>query len=194
MKRRLHQPDPALVAAAREGDPASQEAIYRALSPMVFTLARRMLASRALAEDVLHETFIDAFAKLDTLREPAGLSAWVRRIAVNHCLMQLRSGWMVRRTEVEAEQLAEMQSRRCMAAEQIALQEALDRLSPTARAVVWLHDVEGYTHKEIAEMMGRTASFSKSRLARAHVRLQELLEGVPAEGESEICVSALKTC
>jgi len=52
------------------------------------------------------------------------------------------------------------------------LEAALERLGETSRAVVWLHDVEGYTHDEIAGMMGKTASFSKSQLARAHVRLR----------------------
>jgi len=52
------------------------------------------------------------------------------------------------------------------------LEAALERLGETSRAVVWLHDVEGYTHDEIAAMMGKTASFSKSQLARAHVRLR----------------------
>jgi RNA polymerase sigma-70 factor (ECF subfamily) len=61
------------------------------------------------------------------------------------------------------------------------LETALESLSETSRAVVWLHDVEGYTHEEIAGMMGRTASFSKSQLARAHARLRRWLgEEVPA--------------
>jgi RNA polymerase sigma factor (sigma-70 family) len=61
------------------------------------------------------------------------------------------------------------------------LEAALERLSATARAVVWLHDVEGYTHEEIAAMMGKTPSFSKSQLARAHTRLRRWLgEEVPA--------------
>jgi RNA polymerase sigma-70 factor (ECF subfamily) len=55
------------------------------------------------------------------------------------------------------------------------LEAALERLSETSRAVVWLHDVEGYTHEEIAEMMGKTPSFSKSQLARAHARLRRWL-------------------
>ena len=55
------------------------------------------------------------------------------------------------------------------------LEAALERLSETSRAVVWLHDVEGYTHEEIAGMMGKTPSFSKSQLARAHVRLRRWL-------------------
>jgi RNA polymerase sigma-70 factor (ECF subfamily) len=61
------------------------------------------------------------------------------------------------------------------------LETALERLSGTARAVVWMHDVEGYTHEEIAGMMDRTVSFSKSQLARAHAKLRLWLgEEVPA--------------
>ena len=56
----------------------------------------------------------------------------------------------------------------------VELEAALDRLSPVARSVLWLHEVEGYTHQEIGEMMGKTASFSKSQLSRAHQRLREL--------------------
>jgi RNA polymerase sigma-70 factor (ECF subfamily) len=55
------------------------------------------------------------------------------------------------------------------------LETALQQLSDTARAVVWLHDVEGYTHEEIAEMMNKTVSFSKSQLSRAHARLRKML-------------------
>jgi RNA polymerase sigma-70 factor (ECF subfamily) len=61
--------------------------------------------------------------------------------------------------------------------------------------VVWLHDVEGHTHGEIGRMMGRTASFSKSQLARAHERLRLLLGGQPVnDGPTELCTPALKTC
>ncbi len=59
---------------------------------------------------------------------------------------------------------------------QIDLERAFERLSETSRAVVWLHDVEGYTHEEIAEQMGKTVSFSKSQLARAHARLRGMLD------------------
>ena len=61
----------------------------------------------------------------------------------------------------------------------IDLERAFEQLTETSRAVVWLHDVEGYTHEEIAELMGRTVSFSKSQLARAHIRLRQMLD---AEG------------
>jgi RNA polymerase sigma-70 factor (ECF subfamily) len=67
------------------------------------------------------------------------------------------------------------------------LEAALERLSETSRAVVWLHDVEGYTHDEIAQMMDRTVSFSKSQLARAHARLRRWLGEDVADGpEGEV--------
>jgi RNA polymerase sigma-70 factor (ECF subfamily) len=86
--------------------------------------------------------------------------------------------------------------------ERIELERALDALPATARAVVWLHDVEGLTHREIAKLMGRTASFSKSQLARAHERLRTLLDCTQAAGnrtehesEGELpCNPALKIC
>ena len=71
------------------------------------------------------------------------------------------------------------------------VERALATLPPLTRSVVWLHDVEGYTHGEIARLMGRTASFSKSQLARAHQRLRELLdpqsESLPCTHLSTIC-------
>src|SRR2546429_9206909 len=72
----------------------------------------------------------------------------------------------------------------------IDLERAFERLSETSRAVVWLHDVEGYTHEEIAEQMGKTVSFSKSQLARAHVRLRRMLD----EGVSRGCTARWTTC
>ena len=78
--------------------------------------------------------------------------------------------------------------------EQVALERAVDELPDTARVVVWLHDVEGYTHKEIGQMMGYTASFSKSQLARAHERLRVLLQGEQEESGTELCTPVLKTC
>ena len=76
----------------------------------------------------------------------------------------------------------------------MSLERALDRVPDVARAVVWLHDVEGYTRAEIGRLMGRTTSFSKSQLARAHERLRELLEGKDAATETSICTPELKTC
>ncbi len=186
--------DPAIVADALKGDRAAQGRLYEALAPMVYTLARRMLVSPALAEDVLQETFVEVLRKVDTFRGEAGIGFWVRRIAVNKCLMYLRSAWNVRRVETDAIEAICPPTQGNRAERQIALERALATLSDTSRTVVWLHDVEGYTHKEIGRMMGRTTSFSKSQLARAHQRLRVLLDGEYPEDGGQPCTPALKSC
>ena len=190
----MPQVEPAVVADARRGDSSAHARLYETFSPMVYTLARRMLVSPALAEDVLQETFVEVLRKLHTYRGEADVGFWVRRIAVNKCLMYLRSAWHSRRVDTEAIEALCPPAQAPLAEHLIALERALGHLTDTSRAVVWLHDVEGYTHKEIGAMMGRTTSFSKSRLARAHKRLRALLEGEGAEDGGKSCTPALKTC
>ncbi len=165
--------------------------LYETFAPMVYTLARRMLASKPHAEDVLQETFVEVIRKLDTWRGDGEFGVWVRRIAVNKCLMHLRSTWVSRRTSLEIEPFAPTSGD---AGERWSLERALQALPEVARAVVLLHDVEGYTHQEIGRLMGRTASFSKSQLARAHDRLRHLLNDEITQTELELCEPVLKTC
>ncbi len=194
MSNHMPQVDPAIVAGAQRGDRAAHARLFEVYSPMVYTLARRILVSEALAEDALQETFIEVIRKIQTYRGDADVGFWIRRIGVNKCLMHLRSNWASRRADVEVADTPCPRSGGEQADRQIALESALAKISATARAVVWLHDVEGYTHKEIARLMGRTTSFSKSQLARAHERLRGYLEGDPAEDGSELCIPVLKTC
>jgi len=185
--------DAATLKRARRNDPQARAAIYRALGPTVFTLARRMLGSSVQAEDVLHETFIEVFTKIRGYRGDSSLAAWVRRIAVNKCLAYWRSSWVARRVDVDVTELPTRQFAPECDAWHARLAKSLDELSPTSRMVVWMHDVEGYTHKEIAEIMGRTASFSKSQLARAHERLREALKQGLDGSETKQWPNELKT-
>ena len=187
---------PGTLERARAGEIDALEAIYRSFAPGVTTLARRLLGRLAAAEDLAQDVFIDVLTKLDQYDGRGSFAGWVRSITVTRCLMQLRSPW--RRglrliTHGDAES-------RSGDAEPVApegaqlgldLERALDRLGETARLVVWLHDVEGYTHAEIGALLGGTPSLSKSQLARAHQRLRELLEpsGViqPCMPVSTIC-------
>ena len=194
MPKLLPQVDTALVVRAQGGDRAAHADLYAAFAPSVFTIARRMLASKSLAEDVLQETFIDVLRKIGGYRGEAEIGFWIRRIAINKCLMHLRSSWVSRRLPDGDERLAIEPTRPAALDDQIALERALDELAGVSRAVVWLHDVEGYTHKEIGRLMGSTASFSKSQLARAHERLRTLLHGENETISDELCVQALKTC
>jgi RNA polymerase sigma-70 factor (ECF subfamily) len=162
----------ALVARARRGDESAQEAIYRAFETPVYGLARRICRTREDAEDVLQETFFEVFRSIQRFRGEGSLWGWVRTITASKAFMRLR-----RNRYRDADELDERVTEppRDRTALRMDLEAALERLSETARAVVWLHDVEGYTHDEIARLMDRTPSFSKSQLARAHQRLRRWL-------------------
>src|SRR5688500_11617393 len=167
-----------VVARAREGDDAALEALYRAFEAPVYNLARRICRTTEDAEDVLQETFFEVCRSIGRYREDGSLWGWVRTIASSKALMRLRRN-KYRDTDELQDDVTPL--RREDAALRMDLETALERLSETSRAVVWLHDVEGYTHEEIAGMMNRTVSFSKSQLARAHSRLRRWLqEEVPA--------------
>jgi len=185
-----------LVARAKSGDLDALEALYRAFETPVYNLALRVLRRPEDAEDVLQDTFLEVVRSIKQYRGEGHLWGWVRQIATSKALMRIRHD-RVRETEelheesvvgagagvgdmagVGAIGMSAGMSPGAVPA-QIDLERAFERLSETSRAVVWLHDVEGYTHEEIAEQMGKTVSFSKSQLARAHVRLRRMLdEGV----------------
>lgn len=159
----------ALVARAQRGDPVALEALYRAYSTQVYNLARRICRTTEDAEDVLQETFFEVCRSIRNYRGDGSIWGWIRTVASSKALMRLRRN-KYRDTELLHDDLAP--ARNASPALRMDLEAALERLSDTARAVVWLHDVEGYTHEEIATQMGKSTSFSKSQLARAHQRLR----------------------
>jgi len=172
--------DEALTRACA-GDEAAREAIYTTLAPATLTLIRRMVGQRALAEDIFQDTMMILFERLPQFRRQAPLGAWLRQIAINRCLMHLRSPWRRVLLYLDAAELAgapgdTTQVTPGYRGESIDLERALATLTPTARAVVWMYEVEGYSHQEIAREFGRTVSFSKSQLARAHARLRAWFE------------------
>jgi RNA polymerase sigma-70 factor (ECF subfamily) len=158
-----------LVARAKAGDLEALEGLYRAFETPVYNLARRMLRHPEDAEDVLQETFLEVVRSIGQYRGDGHLWGWIRQIAASKALMRLRRE-KLRVTEVLEEQSAGSPPPSVGA--RIDLEKAFEQLSDVSRAVVWLHDVEGFTHEEIAERMGKTVSFSKSQLARAHARLR----------------------
>jgi RNA polymerase sigma-70 factor (ECF subfamily) len=170
------------VLRARRGDRDAQERIYRELSKPVYTLIRRLVVSPAVAQDLLQDVFVEVLRNLANYRAIGSFEGWVKSIAINKALMYLRSPWHRSRRWLAADQISAAHEEAC---EQLAepmdadLARALEELPPLSRAVVWLHDVEDFTHAEIARMFGRTTSFSKSQLARAHEQLRERLNPDP---------------
>lgn len=165
--------------AARSGDVAARSALFERVAPPALAIIRRLVAQRAMAEDLLQDTLIAMFEHLADYRGEAPFGVWVRSIAVSRCLMAFRSPWHRARvaleswTEESGTGPAEAEGR---TSDLIDLDRALAKLSPVTRAVVWLYDVEGWSHEEIAKAFARTLSFSKSQLARGHARLREDLQ------------------
>lgn len=175
----------ALLARARAGEGAAFEQIYRWFERPVFTLALRIGGDREEAADVLQDTMLKVLGRVGEFRGGNGdgaasspFWAWLRQIAVNEALMRLRS----RRShgiEVDVEDEYTLEDHAPpppAAADAAQLQRALAQLPALTRSVLWLYHAEGYTHEEIATLMQRTASFSKSQLARGSRRLRQLLE------------------
>jgi len=161
-----------IVARAQAGDEAALETLYRAFETPVYHLVRRILRRPEDAEDVLQETFLEVVRSIKQYRGEGYLWGWIRKIATTKALMRIRRD-SVRETETMDEEPGKPGMH---VGANIDLERAFERLSETSRAVVWLHDVEGFTHEEIAEQMGKTVSFSKSQLARAHARLRRMLD------------------
>src|ERR671920_1487095 len=162
----------AVVSRARAGDTEALGELFRAFEVPVYNLARRICRTTEDAEDVLQETFFEVCRSIGRYREEGSLWGWVRTIAASKALMRIRRNKYLDTDELHDEFVGQRQEDSLL---RMDLEAALERLSETSRAVVWLHDVEGYTHDEIAGMMGKTPSFSKSQLARAHARLRSWL-------------------
>lgn len=186
-----HAIDRETLESAQAGSVEAHALLYERFAPMVFTVARRILASTPRAEDVLQDTFVEVIRGIAAFRDEAAIGTWIRRIAINKSLSQLRSGWWSRRADVENPEMLQPVSGGDCAETEIELGRLLDSLPPTARAVVWLHDAEGYTHGEIALLMGRSVSFSKSQLKRAHERLRARRDE-DLEAVESLCASTVK--
>jgi RNA polymerase sigma factor (sigma-70 family) len=176
-------------ARACAGEEAARQVIYAAVAPATFSLIRRMVGQTSAAEDVFQDTMMILFERLTEFRQEAPLGAWLRQIAVSRCLMHLRSPWRRVRLCLEGSDADAVAAATPVTAalppELIDAERALATLAPTARAVLWMYEVEGYSHAEIAQAFGRSISFSKSQLSRAHLKLRAWFE---PQGSRPTCI------
>ena len=177
-----------LVRRARLGDERAIRQLYERHAPRVYALVRRLAGDDALAEDWAQEAWVRALNALPRFRGDSRFSTWLHRIAVNSALHGKR--WSDRRRgqemDVPVEPAVEPGVDQSLLRDRI--EAALDRLPLGMRHVIVLHDVEGYTHEEIASMLGVTAGTSKSQLFKARAKMRELLGGRPVTkyGESYV--------
>src|SRR5512140_615623 len=174
---------------AMHGDEAALRALWVQYAPRIDAVVRRLVGDADQAADIAQEVWIQIFRALPTYRGDSQFATWAHRIAVNRTLNALRSLRRIGKLETEIEEdtaMVEHEGDRALLAQTI--DEAVQKLSPGARAVFVLHDVEGYTHEEIAAELGITAGGSKSQLFKARAKLRLLLAhmvDVPNSQESE---------
>lgn len=157
-----------LLARARDGDEAAFASLYHTHARALFSLALRLTADRAAAEDVVQETFVKALRSGAVFRGDSPLRAWLKRLASNAAIDRLRleTRQAALRPQPASHAAAEPEPH----AECLGL---LAKMDPLVRAVVWLHTMEGHSHAEIAARFGYTESWSKTTLSRGLSRLRE---------------------
>ncbi len=179
-----------LIERAKQGDAEAFEALYHLHKRRVYSLCLRMTANTAAAEDLTQEAFLQLFRKIGTFRGESAFSTWLHRMAVNVVLMQLRKKGLpvvpledTIETEEEAprKELGAPDPSLAGSIDRLQLQRAVEDLPPGYRSIFVLHDVEGYEHNEIAEIVGCSVGNSKSQLHKARLKLRELLKTSRAE-------------
>ena len=174
------------IERAKHGDAEAFQALYDKHKRRVYSLCLRMTANTAEAEDLTQEAFLQLFRKIATFRGESAFSTWLHRLSVNVVLMHLRKkGLPVVSLEETTQGFEEDSPKKDFGAEDLALagsidrmqlQKAVDDLPPGYRTIFVLHDVEGYEHNEIAELVGCSIGNSKSQLHKARMKLRDLLK------------------
>ena len=169
-----------LVNAARQGDRAAFEGLYRSNRDRVYGLLWRICGGdAALAEDMLQEAFVRAWQKLHSFRGESRFGTWLHRLSANVALSDRRTRLRRVQREVSLDETVERTAigeRDVFADKRMDLEKAIARLPERARSVLVLYDIEGYRHKEIAEITGMAVGSSKAQLHRARKLLREELD------------------
>jgi RNA polymerase sigma-70 factor (ECF subfamily) len=181
------------IRQAINGDEAALRALWTRHAPHIDMVVRRLVGPDLdLAADIAQEVWIQIFRALPSYRGDAQFGTWAHRIAVNRTLNALRKTRRLATIETEVEEdsaVTEPDNDRTFLAQSIG--EAAEKLSPGARTVFMMHDVEGFTHEEIAAELGITTGGSKSQLFKARTKLRKLLAHlVDSEGIRDVRLSS----
>jgi RNA polymerase sigma-70 factor (ECF subfamily) len=178
------------IERAKQGDGDAFETLYDLHKRRVYSLCLRMTANAAEAEDLTQEAFLQLFRKIGTFRGESAFSTWLHRMAVNVVLMRLRKKNLPIVPLDDPLETEEESSKKepgapdlklAGAVDRMQIQRAVDDLPPGYRTIFVLHDVEGYEHNEIAELVGCSIGNSKSQLHKARMKLRDLLKTSRAE-------------
>ncbi len=177
--------DAMTLARAQRGDMTAFEAIYRRYGRACFQLALRLTGQRQPAEDLVHEAFLKMMDTITSYRGEAPFGAWFKRLTANAGIDWLRRQRHLADTDAEAmfEQTIAAGSD---TAGLVDADSLLAHLPPRARAIVVLHELEGYTHAELGALFGQSESYSKSILARALKRLHALAASAASASQAAL--------
>jgi RNA polymerase sigma-70 factor (ECF subfamily) len=167
--------DAALIAAAKLGDAAALRALYDRHAGRVYAVVRRIAPEDSLADDWAQETWVRAFRALPTFRGESSFGTWILRIAMNSAAYEARRLARRWKGEVELDASTRAIERPSEPVLRVRLERALAELPEGMRRILVLHDVEGYGHEEIAQILGNRASTCRSQLFKARARMRELL-------------------
>jgi len=166
-----------LIVGCLEGNRRMQEELYRRFSPRMYAVCLRYAGNAEEAEDILQEGFIKVFKKLASFRREGSFEGWIRRIFVNTAIEHFRrKRYLMPVTEKEENTI---EGKYLSVLDDLAARDIMalvQELSPGYRTVFNMYVVEGYTHKEIADMLGISEGTSKSQLSRAKVILQDMVK------------------
>ena len=186
--------DTILIQKARQGDGGAVRELYQRHASRVYAVVKRLAGGdEALAEDWAQEAWVRAIRALPTFRGDARFTTWLHRIAVNSALHGRRSRMRKAGREAPMDDRFSVRAAAETSVLKLKLERAMERLPDGMRRVLVLHDVEGYTHEEIGEMLGVNPGTCKSQLFKARARMRKLLtpqplpEDEPAEEEMAAC-------
>lgn len=169
--------EPELIARAVAGDRLAARELYEAQAPRVFRLAFRLTGDEDLAREMTQETFVRAFAQLHRFRGESALSTWMHRVTLSVVSNGMRKvkRFQARETDLDEALTISAPHREADIDLRESLQRAIDELPEIYRTTLVMHDVEGYTHEEIARVLGVAEGTCKSRLSVARSQLREKL-------------------
>ncbi len=176
-----------LIRRASQGDGPAIRSLYERYAPRVYAVVRRIAGDDDLAQDYAQEAWIRAIRALPTFRGDARFSTWLHRIAVNSALQALRKAETRQKREGPMPETIAVSPTSGDVFLGDRLEQALDQLPVRMRKVLILHDVEGYTHDEIGELLGVAPGTSKSQLFKARGKMRTLLQALMApNGQEEV--------
>jgi RNA polymerase sigma factor (sigma-70 family) len=173
-----------IIEKSKSGDPAAQYRLYSLYSKAMYNIAYRMMNNREEAEDMLQESFTDAFARLDSFRYESSFGSWLKRIVINHCLNEIK------RKKADLQFFEDMSLfdhredddtgyQAALSVENV--RKAMEHLPNGSKMIFSLYLLEGYDHVEISQILKISESNSKSQYMRAKQKVREILKEMSYE-------------